>query len=100
MERDFTSPVRLSDFIAAIERQLGLAAEHNLMLVQPGDVARTGADASLLVGLTGYRPTTSSIGLSLVTVVIGEGQWRLADHAQDVGHHHAARPTSGAPAIA
>jgi UDP-glucuronate 4-epimerase len=52
------SPVNLMDFIAEIERALGRKAEFNFMPMQPGDVSRTFADASLLEALTGYRPQT------------------------------------------
>jgi UDP-glucuronate 4-epimerase len=52
-------PVNLMDFIAEIESALGLEAEFNFMPMQPGDVRRTFADASLLHALTGYGPSTS-----------------------------------------
>ena len=50
--------VKLLDFIDAIEEALGIAADRNYMPMQPGDVAATWADASLLERLTGYRPRT------------------------------------------
>jgi UDP-glucuronate 4-epimerase len=50
--------VRLLDFVDAIEEALGQKAIRNLMPMQPGDVPATWADASLLQGLTGYRPET------------------------------------------
>ncbi|MCA0939987.1 GDP-mannose 4,6-dehydratase [Salipiger pacificus] len=50
--------VPLGEFIAAIERATGLAAQRNPMCMQPGDVPATWADASLLHKLTGYRPDT------------------------------------------
>ena len=50
--------VRLTAFIEAIEAATGRKAERNLMDMQPGDVPATWADASLLQGLTGYRPQT------------------------------------------
>lgn len=50
--------VRLLDFIDAIEACLGRKAIRNYMPIQPGDVPATWADASLLQGLTGYRPQT------------------------------------------
>ncbi|NKB28879.1 MAG: NAD-dependent epimerase/dehydratase family protein [Rhodobacteraceae bacterium] len=50
--------VRLSDFIDAIEAELGCKAQRNLMEMQMGDVPATWADASLLQHLTGYRPNT------------------------------------------
>ena len=50
--------VRLLDFIEAIEECLGRKAIRNYMPMQMGDVPATWADASLLQGLTGYRPQT------------------------------------------
>lgn len=50
--------VRLLDFIDAIEDVLGKKAIRNYMPMQMGDVPATWADASLLQGLTGYRPQT------------------------------------------
>lgn len=54
-----SAPAGLLDFIAAIEHALGRKAERNLMPMQPGDVAATWADASLLQRLTGYCPRTT-----------------------------------------
>lgn len=51
-------PVRLLDFVEAIEAELGVTARRNLMPMQKGDVPATWADASLLHDLTGYRPQT------------------------------------------
>ena len=51
-------PVRLLDFVEAIEACLGRQAIRNLMPMQPGDVPATWADATLLERLTGYRPQT------------------------------------------
>ena len=51
--------VQLTDFIAAIEKATGREAIRNLMPMQAGDVPATWADASLLQGLTGYRPGTA-----------------------------------------
>ncbi|MDR7102094.1 NAD-dependent epimerase/dehydratase family protein [Croceicoccus sp. BE223] len=48
--------VRLTDFIDAIEAELGVPAIRNLMPMQKGDVPATWADASLLRQLTGYAP--------------------------------------------
>lgn len=53
-----STSVKLTDFIDAIEDALGLKTTRNLMPMQPGDVPRTFADASLLQRLTGYRPET------------------------------------------
>lgn len=53
-----SEPVRLLDFIEAIEAATGREARKTFMDMQPGDVPATWADATLLSGLTGYRPTT------------------------------------------
>ena len=53
-----SEPVRLTDFIAAIEAATGRQATCNMMDIQPGDVPATWADATLLHQLTGYRPQT------------------------------------------
>ena len=53
------SPVKLMDFITALERALGRTAIKELMPMQPGDVVATWADTTSLERLTGYRPTTS-----------------------------------------
>lgn len=52
-------PVRLLDFIGAIEAAVGRPAIRNYLPMQPGDVPRTWADTSLLRRLTGYAPSTS-----------------------------------------
>lgn len=51
-------PVRLLDFIAAIEQALGRGAQKNLLPMQPGDVPATWADVSDLVADLGYQPNT------------------------------------------
>ncbi|WP_153772051.1 NAD-dependent epimerase/dehydratase family protein [Labrenzia sp. CE80] len=53
-----SNAVQLTDFIAAIEKATGRAAERALMPMQPGDVPATWANADLLQELTGYRPKT------------------------------------------
>jgi UDP-glucuronate 4-epimerase len=53
-----SSPVELSDFIAAIENALGIKAKLDLLPLQPGDVPDTFADVSDLVEHFGYRPNT------------------------------------------
>ncbi|HPF22295.1 MAG TPA: NAD-dependent epimerase/dehydratase family protein [Hyphomonas sp.] len=53
------SPVRLMDYIEAIERAIGRTAAKNMLDMQPGDVKQTYADVSLLKALTGYVPTTN-----------------------------------------
>ena len=58
-------PLPLMDFVAAIETSLGRKAKRNFMPMQPGDVPRTFADTSLLLALTGYRPSTPvSVGMA------------------------------------
>lgn len=51
-------PVKLLDFIEAIEHKLGRPARRNLLPMQPGDVTDTFANADFLEALTGYRPAT------------------------------------------
>ncbi len=53
------SPVKLMDFITALERTLGLEAQKELMPMQAGDVVATWADTASLERDTGYRPSTS-----------------------------------------
>jgi UDP-glucuronate 4-epimerase len=54
-------PVRLLDFIDAIERCVGKPSIRNYLPLQPGDVPATFADSSLLCRLTGFRPSTPVI---------------------------------------
>lgn len=54
-----SKPVKLLDFIEAIEKAVGKKAVKNLMPTQPGDVLATWADTSLLEHLTGYKPGTN-----------------------------------------
>lgn len=54
-----STPVRLDDFIAAIECALGKKAVKELLPLQPGDVPDTFADVSDLTKAVGYAPTTS-----------------------------------------
>lgn len=51
-------PLGLLEFIAAIERACGRAADRRLLPMQPGDVPATWADAALLHRLTGPLPET------------------------------------------
>lgn len=50
--------VKLIDFIYAIESELGVKAQRNMMPMQIGDVSETWADVSLLKSLTGFSPNT------------------------------------------
>lgn len=53
-----SSPVKLSDYIEAIENELGKRAIKEFLPMQPGDVTYTEADVSDLVRDFGYKPTT------------------------------------------
>jgi len=53
------SPVKLMDFVGAIEQALGKTAEKNMMPMQQGDVPSTCADVSALVRDVGFKPETS-----------------------------------------
>ncbi len=54
-----SNPVKLMDFIHAIEEMLGRKTEMNMMPLQPGDVQRTFSDVSALTLDTGYKPQTN-----------------------------------------
>ncbi len=59
------NPSSLMDYIAAIERKLGVEAEKNFMPIQTGDVPQTYADVNRLEEKTGYKPSTNlSVGVS------------------------------------
>jgi UDP-glucuronate 4-epimerase len=51
------NPVKLLDFIAAIEQALGKQAIKNMLPIQPGDVAATYANIDDLESDVGYRPS-------------------------------------------
>ncbi len=51
-------PVRLTDFIRAIEKALGRKATMKMMPMQPGDVEKTWADVASLAGDFHYNPST------------------------------------------
>ncbi|TDJ65191.1 MAG: NAD-dependent epimerase [Proteobacteria bacterium] len=53
------APVELMDFIAAIEKCLGVEAQKNMLPLQPGDVPDTYADVEALVEDVDYKPATS-----------------------------------------
>ncbi|MCY3879212.1 MAG: NAD-dependent epimerase/dehydratase family protein [Rhodobacteraceae bacterium] len=53
-----SKPVKLLDFIAAIEEAVEHKAATNLLPMQPGDMRMTWADTSLLANLTGHRQNT------------------------------------------
>jgi UDP-glucuronate 4-epimerase len=53
-----SSPVRLLDFIDALEDALGKKAQKTMLPLQPGDVEATWADIRDLMADTGYQPST------------------------------------------
>lgn len=53
-----SSPVKLMDFIEAIEQCLGKTAKKNMLDIQPGDVPATWADTADLEHDLGYKPNT------------------------------------------
>ncbi|NOQ24400.1 MAG: NAD-dependent epimerase/dehydratase family protein [Bacteroidales bacterium] len=53
-----SSPVKLNDFIEAIEKALDKKADRNLMPIQPGDVEATWADVTDLTDDLEYKPET------------------------------------------
>ncbi|MFP4287910.1 MAG: NAD-dependent epimerase [Bacteroidales bacterium] len=53
-----SSPVKLMDFIEAIEKSIGKEATKNYMPIQPGDVPATWANVDDLVEDLDYRPAT------------------------------------------
>lgn len=50
------SPVKLMDFVRAIEKEVGKPAQINYLPLQPGDVPKTYADTSALEKDFGYKP--------------------------------------------
>ena len=53
------NPVKLMDFISAIENKLDKTIQKNMLPIQAGDVPATYADVSDLVEDLGYKPETS-----------------------------------------
>jgi UDP-glucuronate 4-epimerase len=53
-----SQPVTLMSYIEAIEKELGITANKNLMPMQPGDVLETSADTSALFEAIGFKPQT------------------------------------------
>ena len=53
------SPVELLEFIAVLEKRLGVKAKLNLLPIQPGDVPATWADVADLMSDVGFSPATS-----------------------------------------
>lgn len=50
------NPVKLMDFVEAIEKELGIEAIKNMMPMQPGDVPSTSADVQSLIDDVGFKP--------------------------------------------
>ena len=53
------SPIKLMDFVAAIENELGIEAKKNFREMQPGDVYQTYAEVEDLFAATGYKSKVS-----------------------------------------
>ena len=53
------NPVKLLDFIGAIEKALGMAAKKEMLPMQPGDVPATYADIDDLMRDVDFKPATS-----------------------------------------
>ncbi len=54
-----SKPIKLMDFISAVESAIGIEAEKIFMPMQPGDVYQTNADTSRLYNEIGFQPNTS-----------------------------------------
>jgi UDP-glucuronate 4-epimerase len=52
-----SSPIRLEEFIDAIEKELGIPAKRKYLPIQPGDVPKTYADVTSLQLDFGYQPS-------------------------------------------
>ena len=52
-------PTELMEFIAELEKALGMKAEMNLLPLQPGDVLETYADVDDLIRDVGFKPSTT-----------------------------------------
>ncbi|RZA00636.1 MAG: NAD-dependent epimerase [Proteobacteria bacterium] len=53
-----SAPVKLLDYIGALEKALGTVAQKNLLPMQPGDVPATYADVEALEKDVGFKPAT------------------------------------------
>ncbi|WP_457913805.1 NAD-dependent epimerase [Candidatus Gillettellia adelgis] len=53
------SPVRLTEYITALEQALGITACKNMCAIQLGDVINTHADTTELYKVIGFKPATS-----------------------------------------
>lgn len=70
------SPVKLLDFIQALEQALGITAKKNMLPMQAGDVYATWADTADLFAAVGYKPAMS----------VEEGVRRFVDWYQHYYH--------------
>ena len=76
------NPVKLTEFIDAIERALGMTAERELLPMQPGDVAATYANIDDLVADVDYRPQTP-IQVGIDNFVAWYREYMLNTEAKD-----------------
>ncbi|EPQ1331332.1 NAD-dependent epimerase [Serratia marcescens] len=53
------TPVKLMEYISALEKALGMTARKNMLPMQPGDVMDTSADTEELYRDIGFKPETS-----------------------------------------
>ncbi|QLJ66367.1 NAD-dependent epimerase [Serratia marcescens] len=53
------TPVKLMEYIRALEQALGMTARKNMLPMQPGDVMDTSADTEELYSDIGFKPETS-----------------------------------------
>jgi UDP-glucuronate 4-epimerase len=56
-----SSPIKLMEYIHALEAALGIKAHKNMLPMQPGDVLDTSADTEELYQTIGFKPETSVI---------------------------------------
>lgn len=54
-----SKPIKLMDFIKAIENAIGKEADKEFLPMQPGDVYQTNSDTKELVKAFGFKPSTS-----------------------------------------
>lgn len=54
-----SAPVKLMEYISALEQALGVTARKNMLPMQPGDVMDTSADTEELYRDIGFKPETS-----------------------------------------
>jgi UDP-glucuronate 4-epimerase len=83
-----SQPTPLMEYVHALEEALGIAAQKQMLPMQPGDVPATSADTSELEAWIGFKPTTS----------VSEGvrrfvDWYRAFYSLDLaGHNKPVRP--------